>query len=564
MDLYFFNSIRSVVALYLLLTKLKHMTGTIKLCTILGISILPFLGNAQSNTTNPPNWHNLDYQTDGVRGISTEKAYELLKGRKSTTVVVGVLDGGVDYTHEDLKDVMWTNPKEEGGNGKDDDNNGYVDDVHGWNFIGNASGENVAFDNLEVTRLIRLYEPKYNAVLPSTPLSDAERREFVAFQKMMTDYSAKLDQANFGNVNYSRLKEEVDIMIKSMGKDPKDITKADFDNFNATSDRQKLALRMAKRELANTEFADFYNDLEEGAEYFRSQTAYHLNKDYDPRSIVGDNYEDASERYYGNADIKGPDAGHGTHVAGIIGAKRENGIGINGIADNVQIMGVRLVPDGDERDKDVANGIRYAVDNGAKVINMSFGKAYVYNKKTVDEAVKYAAEKDVLLIHAAGNDAENNDIVPNYPMKYYTDSLDAIQGEAANWITVGATSSGNDDNLLASFSNYGYKSVDVFAPGVKIYSTMPESTYKEQDGTSMAAPVVAGLAALIRSYYPEFSAEEVKKIILNSVTKVDEKVKIEVNGASRKVYLDEISVAGGIVNAKKAIELADKYLETKK
>lgn len=564
MDLCFFNKNCTIVALYLLLTKLKHMTGTTKFCTILGMSILPFLGIAQSKTTNPPNWYNLDYQTDGVRGISTEKAYELLKERKSTPVIVGVLDGGVDYKHEDLKDVMWTNAKEQAGNGKDDDGNGYIDDIHGWNFLGNAQGENVQYDNLEVTRLIRIYEPKYSAVLPSTPLSEPERREFVAFQKMMTDYTSKLDQANFGNVNYGRLKQEVDAMIKAMGKDPKDVTKADFDNYTPTSDRQKMALRMAKRELANTDFDKFYKDLEEGVKYFSTQSEYHLNQKYDPRSIVGDNYEDASERHYGNADIKGPDADHGTHVAGIIGAKRDNGIGINGVANNVQIMGVRIVPDGDERDKDVANGIRYAVDNGAKVINMSFGKAYAYNKKTVDEAVKYAEEHDVLLIHAAGNDSKDNDIVKNYPMKYYTDSLDAIQGQAANWITVGATSSGIDDELLASFSNFGYKSVDVFAPGVKINSTMPESTYKEQDGTSMAAPVVSGLAALIRSYYPELSATEVKDIILQSVTKIDEKVKVQIDGASRKVYLDEISVTGGIVNAKKAIEVADKYIQTKK
>ena len=540
------------------------MIGTWKLCALVGLSIVPFLGNAQSKTANPENWYNLDYQADGVRGISTETAYPLLAGKKSTPVIVGVLDGGVDYNHEDLKDIMWTNPKEIANNGKDDDNNGYIDDVHGWNFLGNARGENVQYDNLEVTRLIRIYEPKYISVLPSTPLSESERREFVAYQKMISDYTNKLDQANFGNLNYGRLKEEVDIMVKKIGKEPKDITKADIDNYTPNSDRQKMAIRMTKRELGETTFEKFYKDLEEGVKYFSAQAEYHLNKNYDSRSIVGDNYDDASERHYGNPDVKGPDADHGTHVAGIIGAKRENGVGNNGVADNVRIMAVRLVPDGDERDKDVANGIRYAVDNGAKVINMSFGKGYVYNKQTVDEAIKYAEEKDVLLVHAAGNDSKDNDVVKNYPMKYYTDSLEAIVGEASNWITVGATSSGLDDNLLASFSNYGYKSVDVFAPGVKINSTMPGSTYKEQDGTSMAAPVVSGLAAMIRSYYPALSAKEVKAIILKSVTKVDEKVKIKEDGNTKKVYLDEISVTGGIVNAKQAIEEAERYIQIKK
>jgi len=536
------------------------MTRTLKLVALLGISILPLFGNAQSKDTNPPNWFNLDYATDGVRGISTEKAYELLKDKESTPVIVGVLDGGIDYMHEDLKDVMWTNPGETAGNGEDDDDNGYIDDIHGWNFIGNPNGENVQYDNLEMTRLIRIYEPKYISVLPSTPLSEAERREFVAYQKMISDYTSKLDQANFGNLNYGRLKEEMDIVIQKLDKDISEITKADVDAYKPNTDRQKMAIRMAKRELRDKSFEDFYKELEEGVKYFNAQMEYHLNKDYDPRYIVDDNYEDADERFYGNADIKGPDADHGTHVAGIIGAKRHNGIGIDGVANNVQIMGVRVVPDGDERDKDVANGIRYAVDNGAKVINMSFGKGYAFNKKIVDEAVKYAEEKDVLLVHAAGNDAKDNDINKNYPMKYYTDSLDAVLGEASNWITVGATSSGLDGDLLANFSNFGYRSVDVFAPGVKINSTMPESKYKEQNGTSMAAPVVSGLAAILRSYYPQLSAQEVKDIIIKSVTKVDDRVKIKVDGSTKKVYLDEISVSGGIVNAKAAIEEAERYL----
>lgn len=540
------------------------MTKTMRLYALLGIGILPFLGFAQGKKENPANWYNLDLKADGVMGISTEKAYELLKGRKSTPVIVGVLDGGVDYLHEDLKEVMWVNKKEKAGSTVDADGNGYAADVHGWNFLGNANGANVQFDNLEVTRLIRLYEPKYISILPSTPLSEAERREFVAYQKMINDYTTKLDEANFGNLNYGNLKKEVDTIVAAIGKDPQAITKADFDKFNATSDRQKMIVRIAKKELEKVTFPKFYEDLEEGAKYYGNQIEYHLNKNYDSRAIVGDNYEDASERFYGNADIKGPDAEHGTHVAGIIGAKRGNNIGIDGVANNVQIMGVRIVPDGDERDKDVANGIRYAVDNGARVINMSFGKGYVFNKKTVDDAVRYAEEKDVLLIHAAGNDSKDNDIIKNYPMKYYTDSLDAVLGEASNWITVGATSSRVNDELLASFSNFGYRTVDVFAPGVKINSTMPESKYKEQDGTSMAAPVVSGLAAVLRSYYPTLTAKEVKDIILKSVTKIDQKVKVKVDGSSKKVYLDEISVSGGIVNLYNAILEADKYIQIKK
>ncbi len=542
------------------------MLKTNKLLCYLALGILPFYSVAQEKDKDkaPANWFNLDYQKDGAMGISTDKAYELLKGRKASPVIVAVLDGGVDIKHEDLKDVLWKNKKEIPGNGKDDDGNGYIDDVYGWNFLGNAKGENVDHDNLEVTRLIRIYEPKYISVLPSTPLSEKERREFVAYQKMVTDYTSKMDEAAFGKQNYVRIKESLEAIIKGIGKDPKAITAADLDAFPNPNSNQKNIIRIAKKEMEKGSFEKFYEDIKEGATYFSDQVDYHLNKGFDPRPLIGDNYDDASERHYGNADVKGPDADHGTHVAGIIGAKRKNNLGIDGVSDQVQIMAVRMVPNGDERDKDVANAIRYAVDNGAKVINMSFGKGYAYNKKAVDEAIKYAASKDVLLVHAAGNDSKNVDVEKNYPMKYFTDSVDAIIGEAKNWITVGATAWKVDADLLAEFSNYGYRSVDVFAPGVKIYSTMPESKYKDMDGTSMAAPVVSGLAALIRAYYPSFTAEEVKQVIMNSVTKIDQKVKVKGENGNKRVYLDEISVSGGVVNAYKAIVEADKLLSKKK
>ncbi len=532
---------------------------------LLGISILPFQGFSQDKKEKAPsNWYNLDYKSDGIMGISTEKAYEILKGRKSTPVIVAVIDGGVDVHHEDLKDVLWINAKEATPNGKDDDNNGYIDDKYGWNFIGNANGENVNYDNLEVTRQIAKYEPKYISVLPTTPLSESERREFVSYQKMVADYTSKMDEAQFGNTSYKRLNENIEKLIKALGKEPKNITKEDIDAYKAENEQMKMAVRIAKKEVENGGFVKFYDNLKDATKYFSAQIDYHLNKEYDSRKIVGDNYEDPTERYYGNPDVKGPDAEHGTHVAGIIAARRNNGIGIDGVADNAKILSLRVVPNGDERDKDVANGIRYAVENGAKVINMSFGKGYASHKKAVDEAIKFAMEKDVLLVHAAGNDSKNIDIYPNFPTKYYTDSLSAIVGEADAWITVGATSWHQDGDLLANFSNYGYKSVDVYAPGVAINSTMPENSYKEQQGTSMAAPVVAGLAALLRSYYPELTAKETKDIIMKSVTKVDQKVKIKAEGSTKKVYLDEISVSGGIVNAYNAVVEATNYLNSKK
>ncbi|TCR03742.1 subtilase family protein [Sphingobacterium sp. JUb20] len=563
------NILSIILALYLqIVTTSKYQKMNLKrLLYVFAIGLTPILGYAQENKSVPENWFNLDYEKDGVLGISTERTYEsLLKGKKSTPVIVAVLDGGVDVNHEDLKNIVWINLKDSISNGVDNDKNGFINDKYGWNFIGNATGENVHFDNLELTRLIRKHAPKYDGVTASTVMTDQEKRAYNAYLKMVDAYNEKLDEAKYGALNYVALKENIDNLIKSINKDKSAITTADLDSLNPPGNRQKIAIRIAKEEIEKAGgFEKFYNDLTEGANYFGNQVAYHLNKEYDSRSIVGDNYDDAREYHYGNSDVTGPDALHGTHVAGIIAADRKNNIGIKGVANDVKILSVRLVPDGDERDKDVANGIRYAVDNGAKVINMSFGKGYAYNKNTVDEAVKYAMSKDVLLVHAAGNDSEDNDISPNYPNKFYTDSLGAITGVADAWITVGATGPRKDDELLASFSNYGKASVDVFAPGLYINSTAPHSEYKEEQGTSMAAPVVAGLAGMLRSYYPQLSALETKEIIMNSVTKLDDSVRIKLeDGSYKTVKLADISISGGIVNAYMAVQKANEYLIKKK
>lgn len=516
---------------------------------------------AQEYKAGIANWQNLDFVEDGVHGLSTEKAYRtLLKNKQGETVIVAVIDGGVQTDHEDLKDVMWVNQGEVAGNGIDDDGNGYIDDIHGWNFLGNADGENVRYDNLELVRLLRELQPKYISVLPSTPLDEKEKRAFNEYQKMTTDYMAKLKQARRGELNYGMLKEVIDSIVVSIGEPTP--TAAQFRNYKAKNKNESRALRIVQSEVEEKGFEKFYEELDEAFEYYSNQLKYHLNMDFDSRHIVGDNYEDSSERIYGNADIEGPDGKHGTHVAGIIGAVRNNSIGMNGVADHVLIMGVRAVPDGDERDKDVANAIRYAADNGAKVINMSFGKAYVKDKQVVDDAVQYAMEKDVLLIHAAGNDNKDNDEISSYPNPIYVDSLGFNQGKGEAWIEVGATS-WDENDLIASFSNYGKQTVDLFAPGVDIYSTVPDSEYDELSGTSMAAPTVAGLAAIIRSYYPRFTAVEVKDIILRSVVKIDNKVKIRQDNTNKRVYLSDISITGGIANAYKAIELADKLYKDK-
>jgi subtilisin family serine protease len=527
------------------------MFGKVK--WILLAVLLPMMGAAQNTPEKPPaNWQNLDLVTDGVFGISTEKAYTLLKGKKATPVVVAVIDGGVDTNHEDLKAVMWRNPKEIAGNGKDDDHNGHIDDINGWNFIGSAKG-NVQYDNLEVTRLVRKYKPKYESVLPSTPLSPEERKEFAFYRKVNTDYVNAYDRAKNGQMSYGMIKKYMDQIVAAIGKQAPGI--ADFEAYSTKDEMEERVMKIIRAELKkNPDFKEFAEQIDEGAKYFNHQIEYHLNLDYDPRDIVGDQYEtDKTGKNYGNNDVAGPDALHGSHVAGIIGAVRDNNLGIKGVSNAVQIMSVRAVPDGDERDKDVANAIRYAAENGARVINMSFGKGYSTDKGVVDSAVRFALSKDVLLVHAAGNDSENNDLKKNFPNRNYGDTSGVTMGTFGAWIEVGASGWKDDDSLVAEFSNYGQKSVDVFAPGVKINSTVPGSAYKDENGTSMASPVVAGLAALIRAYYPALSAQQVKDIILKTVTKVNHKVKL---ADGSKVDFSQVCYSGGIVNAYAALQLA--------
>lgn len=517
-------------------------------------SVLPltFLGQSKDRPKN--NWHHLDLKSDGVFGISTEKAYEILKNRTAKPVVVAVIDGGIDIEHEDLKEVIWVNSKEIPGNGKDDDANGYTDDVHGWSFIGSSEG-NVQYDNTEMVRLIRKLKPTYESALNTTPFSAEERKEFELYQRLISDYMAQMEQAKAGFYSISLFKKTLQEIVDKMGNPfPK---AADFEDYKADNDLEKRAIKAIKTSLKEEpDFGKLKEEIDETLKHYDTQLKYHLNLDYDPRSMVGDRYEDSSERSYGSPDVKGPDAEHGTHVAGIIAALRNNGKGLDGVADQVKIMALRVVPDGDERDKDVANAIRYAVDNGAQIINMSFGKAYVWNKAVVDSAVRYAQAKDVLLVHAAGNDAKNTDLAKNYPNRFYSDSTGLNMGMAQAWIEVGASGWENNEELAADFSNYGKKSVHVFAPGVQIYSSIPDSKYKQVNGTSMAAPVVSGLAAMLRSYFPQLSAIAVKDLIVQSVQKVEQKVKVRGEQGNTRLSFSELCSSGGIINAQKAVEMA--------
>jgi subtilisin family serine protease len=469
---------------------------------------------------------------------------------------VAVIDSGVDTSQEDLRNVIWTNPNEKPGNHLDDDHNGYIDDMHGWDFIGGPTGD-IQRDNLELTRLVREQKYFYDS-LSYGVVPVQYQKGYAAFRKMNKDYQEKLSQARATFDGISKFKDVLNEIVEKIAKDTPRL--ADFQIYQPENDDQKKVLEIFINALKqNPDYIALKTVQVDGVyDHFKEQLDYFLNPAYDPRSIVGDDYNNALQRNYGNNDVYGPHADHGTHVAGIIGAIRNNGIGLDGIADHVKIMSVRVVPDGDERDKDVANGIRYAVDNGAKVINMSFGKGYFKDKKIVDDAVKYAMSKDVLMVHAAGNEGKDLDNPENvfFPTKYYADS----SGSAAAWLEVGASGPKDDSSLLASFSNYGKNSVDVFAPGVGIYSTIPGNHYASFNGTSMAAPVVTGLAALIREYYPKLSAVQVREIIIKSVSKVNHSVMAKGNyGQSLNIPFKDACSSGGIVNAYSALKMAAEY-----
>jgi cell wall-associated protease len=547
------------------------IAGLLSLCLYESTFAFQSESQTQDSTAIPQDWFLRDPETDKIQGLSVERAYTLLKGRPSRTVIVAVIDTGVDFKHEDLKDVMWVNEKEVAGNGIDDDKNGYIDDIHGWNFIGGKSG-NVKQDTYELTReYVRLKAKYENTDAKKVPKkSKTEYEYWLMINDRFTKYRAEQEE-NYKSCTgqltqyksfYENLSDAI-TLVKTTYKIEK-ISPSVVDTIKSSNPKMRFAKYILgviyENEGKDVEIEKIADELKfiiehngEVCDNYKTALEYGYNPDFNSRSIVGDDYSNPEEKFYGNNDVKGTGPVHGTHVAGIIAANRQNDIGMKGIADNVKIMAIRAVPNGDERDKDIANGIRYAVDNGALVINMSFGKDYSPEKVVVDKAVRYAESKGVLLVHGAGNDNDDNDTKPSYPSKLFKDGK-----EATNWIEVGASSWGADSTLVADFSNYGKKTVDIFAPGVKIYSTTPENTYREQDGTSMASPATAGVAALLMSYFPTLTAPQVREVLNQSSRKFDN-LPVYRPGSKETVHLKEISISGGLVNAYEAVKLASTF-----
>ncbi|MFM7895189.1 MAG: S8 family peptidase [Flavobacterium sp.] len=476
-------------------------------------------------------WSHLDLVKDTLPGMSVDKAYaELLKGKKGQKVIVGIIDSGVDINHEDLKAVVWTNTKESAGNGIDDDKNGYIDDIHGWNFLGDAVHE-----QLEMTRIVKKG--------PGTPEYDKAKAKLEEELKGLTPQKQQLDFiVNAEKTIATQLKK-------------KDFTLDEVKAIQSEDSGVNQAKAMFIQILSNSTKAEFDKQIEEYNDYVYGQLNYNLNVDFDGRKIVGDNPNDLKDTKYGNNNVVGPEpkeAKHGTHVAGIVAQVRGNNKGGDGVTNNAQIMTLRAVPNGDEYDKDIALAIRYAADNGAKVINGSFGKYFSQNREWVIDAIKYAESKDVLVVIAAGNDSYDLDVTNKYP----NDTYDGSPEYAKNVLIIGALSPTYGTKMVASFSNYGKNNVDIFAPGDKIYATTPLNTYEYLQGTSMASPNVAGVATLIRSYYPSLTAVQVKQIIMESGTPL--KNQVVIGEDKHKASFADASKSGRIVNAYNALVLAAK------
>lgn len=487
------------------------------------------------------NWYN-----GATPGMNTEKAYSTLKKKQSTTVVVAVIDSGIDIEHKDLQGKIWTNEDEIPNNGIDDDKNGYIDDVHGWNFLGNPNGENQNYARLEKTRICAELHLKFKNKSESD-IAEADKADYAKYQKLLKEIEAER-QENLGALEqYTQLNEMFPMLkAKLVEKLGTNYTEKDVDAWKPESP-QDLQLKQLGKYIASGQLNE--EALKDALDHFNGSANYQLNMDYNDRQFVGDNPDDFSDVHYGNNDVEGPEASHGTHVGGIIGATRHNELGGDGVAENVRLMSLRAVPNGDEQDKDVALAIRYAVDNGASVINMSFGKAYSKHQKEVYDALAYADSKGVLLVHAAGNDGVNLDENPNFPTNEYS-----FQSKPLDmYICIGA-STRDKKHLAADFSNYSSRQVNIFAPGFEIYNTVPQSDYKILQGTSMAAPMVSGVAALLKSYFPSLSMKEIKDIMLASA-KQYKGTMIPAPGTGSSVDFGTLSTTGGVIDIAAAVKM---------
>jgi subtilisin family serine protease len=510
-------------------------------------------------------WHWKDLEKDGVHGVSLFKAQQLLLDLKikPTPIIIAVLDGGIDTAHPQIKPKLWRNPKEIPGNALDDDKNGYIDDLHGWNFLGNANGENINKASDEKSRVYHRYKNEFKQdKIDSTSWDLTKKQAFKIWQQAATEIIFTDEDAD----NLSFIKMAKNAVVK-MGV----ILIREIEDSNFTTERlenyqpigkltadTKISYLRTIQALGIDRMAGHQSLVEDLNEYISGKEQSAVSMDSPPedlrKKITQDQYDNFNDQYYGNNNITGPNAKHGTHVAGLAAGIVDTNFTKSNFINPIQIMGVRVVPDGDEYDKDVALGIRYAVNNGAKIINMSFGKSYSPEQPWVDSAIRYAASKDVLIIHSAGNESYDLNSKSVYPSPYSK----VFNDRAYNMITVGASSDPLvAESILTDFSNFGNNVVDLLSPGNKIYSSLPNQQYGFLNGTSMSAPVLSHIAAIVRAYFPKLSASQVKAILLKSCWKPsDENELFSIPQKDQSKKLNEISAEGGIINAALSIQNA--------
>lgn len=540
---------------------------------IIGVFICLQIVSFGQTVSPSQNWHWKDYTQDKVHGISLYQAYQKLSSLslKPSPVVVAVMDGGVDTNNIEIKSKLWLNKKEIPNNGIDDDHNGYIDDIYGWNFLGGKDGSNINKASDEKSRVYHKYKHLYEGQkIDISQFNPTQKKQYEMWQQAALEIEfSDEDAANLRYIGIATnaLKKLGNTIVKEMNDSSFTVEKLiSFQPLGRNTLDAKMTYLRTINLLGIEKETPFYEIINELNEYIEGKEKSSKAKITPPApiraEIIKDNYENLSDKFYGNNDITGPNSKHGTHVAGLVASIPDNAWNVNSLYPDLKIMGVRVVPDGDEYDKDIALGIYYAVDNGAKIINMSFGKSFSPEQIWVDNAIRYAAAKDVLIIHSAGNEYYDLDSKAVYPNPYSS----YLNDTAKNILTVAASSDEIINNtLLTDFSNYGPKIVDVLSPGNKIYSTLPgKNNHGYLQGTSMASPIVSHIAAMIRSYFPNLSAVEVKKIIMQSVWKPsDINLKYTVPEKETSKSLPEIAAAGGIVNASNAIQLAAKYSNAK-
>ncbi|MBG7630454.1 MAG: S8 family serine peptidase [Bacteroidetes bacterium] len=508
-----------------------------------------------SQTKKFDHWHLKDYESDGVPGISLDKLYdELIKNQKGKQIIVAIIDTEIDINHEDLKDFIWINNDEQPNNGVDDDNNGYVDDVNGWNFIGNKNGGNLICSNFSYTRklkeLIPIFKGKTKEEVGNDTLNfKIYQRALMDHQNMKRQLKEDYEYVEFLNTGFPRSKKLLDSIFRGSTY-----------TINQLDSLYTIFKKQDSIKAADIYFMiDFLNfDMHGYADNLAYESnlieKYSNNISFDDRAIIGDNVNDIEDRDYGSPFITNSlkEFTHGSIVSGVLAAHRTNNKGVRGITNTVKLMPLCIQAKfGAETDKDLALSIKYAVENGAQVINISANRTYELHNEWVQQALLYAEEQNVLVVKGAGNSETDIDKIITYPNKNTKDHV------LNNFIVVGATGMELNSNFKPVWANYGRKTVDFYAPGESILTTTPFDSYKVDSGSSLSTAITSGVAALLLSYYPDLKVSEIRQILMESATRYDLDIELDYD-SNTTVPFSKLSNSGGVLNAFNAFVLAEK------